>query len=236
MRGRSIAGGKYRLGSAIAAGSFGKVYEDPPFAIKEMRVPFRLAQNRAVTAIISNEIRILTQLNHQHTVKLFEVVEEGDYIYIVMELCDGDLRRYTECAPVSEAQALEYLGQILRGYQELSRLGIVHRDLKPANREGTLKLADFGMSKLTEEGQLLRSHVGTPYYMAPQVLQRIDYTSKCDIWSIGVIFYELLFGCLPWNGKSEETLLSAIMTQPLKLPRTISEGVREILEGMLSIS
>ncbi len=71
-------------------------------------------------------------------------------------------------------------------------MGIVHRDLKPANiliKNGCLKIADFGMSKLEEGNELLRSHVGTPYYMAPQVLQRIDYTRKCDVWSMGVIFY-----------------------------------------------
>ena len=95
--------------------------------------------------------------------------------------------------------------QIMQGYGELERLGIVHRDLKPANilhQNGNLKIADFGMSKVQDQHALLRSHVGTPYYMAPQILQKIDYTRKCDIWSLGVIFYELLFGCLPWTGKS----------------------------------
>ena len=111
---------------------------------------------------------------------------------MVMELCDGDLRRFTENGALGEKIALDYLCQLLEGYSELRRLGIVHRDLKPANillKDGDLKLADFGMSKLQEGGQLLRSHVGTPYYMAPQVLQRIEYTDKCDIWSLGVIFY-----------------------------------------------
>lgn len=89
-------------------------------------------------------------MNHEHTVKLFEVVEEGDYIYIVMELCDGDLRNATECGVEGEVAACGYLQQIVSGYGELAALGIVHRDLKPANilvRDGCLKIADFGMSK-----------------------------------------------------------------------------------------
>ena len=111
---------------------------------------------------------------------------------MVMELCDGDLRRYTESGAIGENLSMKYLGQMLEGYGELKRLGIVHRDLKPANillRDGCLKIADFGMSKLQEGENLLKSHVGTPYYMAPQVLQRVEYTSKCDVWSLGIIFY-----------------------------------------------
>lgn len=90
-----IAGGKYQLTQVINSGSFGKVYQDPPYAIKEVRLPSRVSQNKAVMAIIQNEINILTRFNHENIVKLFEMIEEGGYIYIVMELCDADLRRYT---------------------------------------------------------------------------------------------------------------------------------------------
>lgn len=148
---KTIAGGKYKLNSAINAGSFGKVYEDPPFAIKEIRLPSHAVHCRTIASIINNEIRILTQFNHDNIVKLFEIVEEAGYIYIVMELCDGDLRRYTENGSIGENLACKYLRQILNGYRELVRLGIVHRDLKPANiliKNGCLKIADFGMSKL----------------------------------------------------------------------------------------
>ena len=68
---KTIAGGKYKLGTVIAAGSFGKVYEDAPFAIKEVQLPSRLSKNKSISAIIANEIRILTQLNNENTVKLF---------------------------------------------------------------------------------------------------------------------------------------------------------------------
>jgi serine/threonine protein kinase len=82
----------------------------------------------------------------------------------------------------------------------------VHRDLKPANilvSKGTYKIADFGLAKyLQDESQLLKTRVGTPFYMAPQILKNERYTSKCDIWSLGIIFYQLLFGTLPWYATS----------------------------------
>lgn len=132
------------------------------------------------------------------------------------------------------------LRQVVAGCEELLRQGIVHRDLKPANillSKGKAKLADFGMAKfVANEELLLRSHVGTPYYMAPQVLQRIEYTRKCDIWSLGVIFYELLCGQLPWNGRNELSLLDSILNIPLTLPTSLHPSLKDLLAKMLAIS
>jgi len=69
---------------------------------------------------------------------------------------------------------------------------------------------------------MLKSHVGTPYYMAPQILERKSYTKKCDVWSLGVIFYELIFGRLPWEGKDEKALLTNILSQKIRFPTSIS--------------
>lgn len=107
------------------------------------------------------------------------------------------------------------------------RLNVVHRDIKPANilyNKGVYKLADFGMAKYLQtcEQNMLKSHVGTPYYMAPQILERKSYTKKCDVWSLGVIFYELIFGRLPWEGKDEKALLTNILSQKIRFPTSIS--------------
>lgn len=204
----TIGQGKYSIDCPVAAGSFGRVYADRQFAIKEIKLPSStLVKSRpSIAALLANEIRILTQLNHPNIVKVYEVIEESNAVYIVMELCEGDLRKYTDAGGCGERRGVQLMRQVLKGYGELVRLGIVHRDLKPANillGRGAAKLADFGMAKfVANEALLLRSHVGTPYYMAPQVLQRIEYSRKCDIWSLGVILYELVFGQLPWQGKN----------------------------------
>lgn len=81
---------------------------------------------------------------------------------------------------------------------------IIHRDLKPANvliSNGVYKLCDFGFAKYVDSAQeLLKSCVGSPLYMAPQILERVKYTYKCDVWSFGVIFFEILHGSVPWRG------------------------------------
>lgn len=99
------------------------------------------------------------------------------------------------------------------GFQELAAKGIIHRDLKPANilvnSQGEFKLADFGFAKYVDhfDSNMLQSCVGTPLYMAPQLLKKGKYSTKCDIWSVGFIFYEMLVGNLPWTGYSEANLL-----------------------------
>ena len=90
-----IASGKYKLESVIASGSFGQVYQDLPFAIKEVRLPQVSRNIEGMKNIIFNEIKIMLQLDHPNLVKMFEVVEENNCIYIVMEMCDGDLRSKT---------------------------------------------------------------------------------------------------------------------------------------------
>ena len=110
--------------------------------------------------------------------------------------------------------------QILSGFTELVREKIIHRDLKPANiliNEGVYKIGDFGFAKYVDNfgSQMLKSCVGSPIYMAPQILERTQYTTKCDIWSLGVIFYEMIHGYPPWKARDEAELLRGIKGIPI---------------------
>jgi serine/threonine protein kinase len=126
-------------------------------------------------------------------------------MYIVTEYCeDGDLRNFIKRKRrVSEAEALKILRDIMNGFKYLCNHEIIHRDLKPANiliQNGRCKISDFGFAKNLEFGEstILRSVVGTPLYMSPQILSKQSYTNKSDLWSVGLIFYEMIYGQTPW--------------------------------------
>ena len=141
---------------------------------------------------------------------------------------------------MDEPRAYEIMKQIVTGMNELVKLKIVHRDLKPANilhHNGIFKIADFGLAKhIDNEDELLLSAIGTYGYMAPQILQKMSYTSKCDIWSLGMVFYFVLFGVLPWDTSKKDQIFSNIMCKPLRFPRDISNQTHKLLSGMLKIN
>lgn len=125
-------------------------------------------------------------------------------MYIITEYCeDGDLYHYLEKEHrLPESKAKRYLKQIMKGSKYLHSNGIIHRDLKPANilmKDNCCKISDFGFAKsLEDENTVMKSIVGTPLYMSPQILKKSKYTAKSDLWSIGLIYYEMLHGRTPW--------------------------------------
>lgn len=127
-----------------------------------------------------------------------------------MEYCkDGDLKKYLkkkEREGLPEAEVMLIMKQIIKGYQQLAKNNTIHRDLKPANiliNNNLFKICDFGFSKVIKDPTVAnKTCVGSPIYMAPQILDKKDYSAKCDIWSLGIIMYELIHGAVPWTAKS----------------------------------
>ena len=141
---------------------------------------------------------------------------------------------------MSEPEALRLLRDLMAGFKYLCEHEIIHRDLKPANilmHKGRCKISDFGFAKNLEYGEstILKSIVGTPLYMSPQILNHQKYTNKSDLWSVGLIYYELLHGYTPWPAKNELQLINAIMSKKIIFDSSISEKSKDFIRKCLKV-
>ncbi|CAE7237717.1 CPK2 [Symbiodinium sp. CCMP2456] len=173
-------------------------------------------QMKEQTGSLKMEIEIMKMLDHPGVVMLFEIFEDDD-VHLSMELCSGGcLTDRVKTAPKGQLPQRELplaMRQILAAVNYLHELSIVHRDLKADNillkvaptevlRRTSLKVSDFGLSRIVEEGEYLSSMGGTPSHMAPEVFERY-YNHKCDLWSCGVLMYYLTSGELPFKNEEE---------------------------------
>ena len=145
----------------------------------------------------------MRSVDSPNIVKFIDTVESNKNYYIVQEICEGDLEDVLKKKKkLSEEEALKIMKDLLNGFISLLKEGIIHRDLKLGNimyAKNQYKIGDFGLAKKNKHINMKNSSlVGTPLYMAPEILKSMNYTSKCDIWSLGIIYYELLHGCIPW--------------------------------------
>jgi len=183
----------------------------------------------------------MKKVDHPNIVKLYDVYQTTNNMYIITELCeDGDFYGLLQKKrKVDEEEAKTYLKQIMKGIKYLHMNGIIHRDLKPANilmKNGECKISDFGFAKnLEDENTIMKSIVGTPLYMSPQLLKKLKYTNKSDLWSIGLIYYEMLHGRTPWPASNELQLLNGIYSKKPSFHSSISNISKDFILKCLEI-
>ena len=214
----------YNLKREIGHGSFGRVYlgEDPKtkelYAIK--RVDKRqLQQSQYLEKAFWKEVEIMRKIQSPYSVKLYNVLPSRHYYNMVEELCDGDLSTELKGRPngFSTEEVRRIMIQLNDAFAQMQKHKIVHRDLKVQNifikyttrPEFDVKLGDYGFSKELSD-DITATKLGTPITMAPEILMNRAYTSKADLWSIGVIIYHLLFKDLPFKGRNEVMILQNI--------------------------
>lgn len=159
---------------------------------------------------------IMMSLDHPNIIKLYEVYDQSNCYVIVMELCEGgDLFRKVNQGLIDYEQTISITKQILSALNYMHSQKIVHRDIKLENilyepKGQTIKLIDFGISTRIREGQFLVDRIGTPAYIAPEVLTKC-YNEKCDLWSLGIAVYVMLMKKTPIRGRNAKEYFQKVM-------------------------
>ena len=241
----------YKIVKLLGEGSFGKAYlakcdkEDKKYVIKQVMMDGMTDQEKRETF---NEAVILKKLDHPNIIKFKEVFiqrKPNEALNIVTEFADGgDLSQKIEQQkkkPFPESQILDYITQICLALQHIHKKKIIHRDLKSGNvflmKSGLVKLGDFGIAKgLKSTWEKAKTMVGTPYYLSPEIINSKPYDSKCDIWALGILLYELMTFKMPFNAVSLPLFSIKInrgVYQPP--PDAYSSEIRDLLKKCLTL-
>ena len=241
-----IFAGRYRIVKQIGRGGMADVYlakdlilDGEEVAVKVLRTNYQT--DPIAVARFQREARAMADLDHPHIVRITDIGEEDGQQYLAMEYVAGlDLKRYIkEHHPLSNEEAVRIMGQILLAMRLAHTRGIVHRDLKPQNilltPDGTAKVTDFGIAVAFAETSLTQTNsmLGSVHYLSPEQARGSKATFQSDIYAMGIIFYEMLTGHIPYDGDSAVTIALQHFQKPL--PSVIAENpsVPQALENVV---
>ena len=241
-----IFAGRYRILKQIGRGGMADVYlakdlilDGEEVAVKVLRTNYQT--DPIAVARFQREARAMADLDHPHIVRITDIGEEDGQQYLAMEYVAGlDLKRYIkENYPLSNEEAVRIMGQILLAMRLAHARGIVHRDLKPQNilltPDGTAKVTDFGIAVAFAETSLTQTNsmLGSVHYLSPEQARGSKATFQSDIYAMGIIFYEMLTGHIPYDGDSAVTIALQHFQKPL--PSVIAENpsVPQALENVV---
>ncbi|KAJ1409430.1 Serine/threonine-protein kinase, active site [Sesbania bispinosa] len=230
----------------IGQGRFGTVFRcssvdsGDSFAVKSIdKLALTAVGDSLDTQCLLTEPKILQLLSsHPHIVQLHNLYEDDTHLHMVLDLCyESDFHNRV----MSESEAASVMFQLMQAVAHCHRLGVAHRDIKPDNilfdEENRLKLADLGSAEVFKEGELMSGVVGTPHYVAPEVLAGREYNEKVDVWSAGVVLYGMLAGFLPFRGDSPVEIFEAVLRANLRFPSrafcSVSPAAKDLLRRML---
>ena len=212
--------GSYKMNrdksSELGRGSFSIVYVginylDQDYIKKGDKVAIKIIKTNNLTKkaleILEDEISIMNLIKsnpHPNIVQCFDIIRSQNEVFIIMEYCDsGDLMTIIK-RPIKEKYAQFYFCQLANGLKYLDNHSIIHRDIKPknillTNNRRVLKIADFGLAKRISDISLNETICGSPLYMAPEIMNNSPYNNQTDLWSIGMILFEMLYGLHPFE-------------------------------------
>ena len=233
--------GHYRLDKSIGEGNFAKVKlahhiltNEQVFLIYKVAIKIidKTKLDESTSKKLFREVRIMRLLNHKNIVKLYEVIDTPDELYLVMEyLSGGEIFDFLVAhGRMKEKDARKYFRQILSAVGYCHKMHIIHRDLKAENllldENMNVKVADFGFSNQFSPGEKLNTWCGSPPYAAPELFQGKEYSGpEVDIWSLGVVLYVLVCGSLPFDGSTLQKLRARVLAGKFQVPFYMTPGL-----------
>lgn len=204
------------------------------------RISKRMISGGSNSAAFHREIAILQQLDHPFIAKFFGVVEDSDYISIIMEhVPKGTLENYiVKYGSLGNDVAQKFFVQLLCCVDYIHCQHVIHRDIKPDNvlldTNYNIKLIDFGLSNKYSSQSPLKTRVGTPCYASPEIFRNTKYTKAADIWSLGVTLYRMVTGCLPFYSTDFQELCNMVCYQQVYIPGYVDSSCADLIQRMLN--
>jgi serine/threonine protein kinase len=241
--------GKYILEKELGRGAFGVVYkaidstDNKVYAVKKLQK--KGFMNSKMKILLDTEISIMSEITHPNILHLFEYLQSDESYYLVIQFCNqGDFDHYLSMnkkTHLEENEAVGFLKQIMNGFTELRKRQILHRDFKLENlfmNDGVLIIGDFGLAK--KGAEITSTKLGTPLTMAPELMfgeDNISYNSKADLWSIGCVYYQMLFGEPPFFALSIGELKADIKNKTSKgltFKYAVSADSKDLINKLLT--
>ena len=243
---------EYRFKNQLGGGHFGTVRRGYRISEKNKKMKFFAIKSIPMKNLSCNindfikEVDIISTLDHPNIIKFYETFHDDYFFHIVMELCKGKeiIHQMGNYCFIEEKKVTYIIFKVLLAIAHCHNRGVTHRDLKPENilfdsmkKDAEIKILDFGLSRKYDKEQKMHSILGTPYYVAPEVLKG-EYDEKCDIWSIGAMTYLMLCGEPPFNGNSNNEIFKKIVKEKIKfkslLWKNISNNAKDFVKICLS--
>ena len=241
----------YKMLKLLGKGSYGEVkLAIDKISLKKYAIkiyPKKILEDPKKKNNIENEIKILKQLDNINIMKLYEIIKTDNYKYLIMEYIEGisllDIIKKEKNHYLEEKRALKIFKQIIQAINYCQSKNICHRDIKLENiliiKDDVVKLIDFGFAVITDKETYQTLLCGSPSYMAPEIVKREKYIAQySDIWSLGVLFYSMLYGRFPFKGKTQKELFENIKKGEVEFPDyiNINEKIISLIKKIFVIS